>query len=189
MTVHDLRADMPLHDQYKPLLSAASFAARAHRHQLRKDRETPYAAHPFRVCLIARHIFGIDDPLVLATALLHDTIEDTTTDRDDLVEHFGSEIAASVAALSKDMRLPDAEREEKYKQTLRTSPAPVKICKLADIFDNLIDSLQLSRAQRQKTIERSQTYLAALENDIPDAVQPTLQIVKNLLLEVENQSG
>ena len=63
--------------QYRTLLEAVSFAARAHRHQLRKDGETPYVAHPFRVCLIVRHIFGIDDPAFLSAALLHDTIEDT----------------------------------------------------------------------------------------------------------------
>jgi guanosine-3',5'-bis(diphosphate) 3'-pyrophosphohydrolase len=53
--------------KYRSLLSAASFAARAHRDQLRKDRQTPYVAHPFRVCLIVRHVFGIDDPKVLTS--------------------------------------------------------------------------------------------------------------------------
>ena len=71
-------------------LERCQFAARAHRQQIRKDRETPYVAHPFRVCLIARQVFGIDDPKVLMAALLHDAIEDTTTDRDDLIEHFGT---------------------------------------------------------------------------------------------------
>src|SRR5688572_4091330 len=89
------------------LLEAASFAARAHRHQLRKDGQTPYVAHPFRVCLVVRHVFGIDDPDTLAVALLHDTIEDTTTDYDDLAERLGGRVAAAVAALSKDMRLPE----------------------------------------------------------------------------------
>lgn len=67
---------------------AASFAARAHRHQVRKDGRTPYTAHPFRVCLVVRHVFGHDDPRMLQAALLHDTIEDTTTDYDDLAERL-----------------------------------------------------------------------------------------------------
>src|SRR5215217_2629487 len=103
----------PTHD-IRMLLEAASFAARAHRHQLRKDGQTPYAAHPFRVCLIVRHVFGIDDPDVLAAALLHDTIEDTTTDFDDLAIAFGPRIAGWAAALSKDGRLPEPEREAAY---------------------------------------------------------------------------
>src|SRR3954452_4870360 len=101
-------------DQRRTLLEAASFAARAHRHQLRKDGQTPYAAHPFRVCLIVRHVFGIDDPEVLPAALLHDTIEATTTDFDDLEERFGARVVGWVAHLSKDTRLPDEERQAAY---------------------------------------------------------------------------
>src|ERR1044072_1672501 len=78
----------------------------AHRPQLRKSRETPYVSHVFRVCLVVRHVFGFDDPKMLAAALLHDTIEDTATDCDDIIERFGPEVAAWVAALTKDMRLP-----------------------------------------------------------------------------------
>src|SRR6516164_8624025 len=99
------------------LLDAVAFAARAHRTQIRKDGQTPYVSHVFRVCLIARHVFGVSDPRVLTAAVLHDTVEDTTTDFDDVAEHFGAEVASWVAALSKDKRLGEEEREEKYKQT------------------------------------------------------------------------
>ena len=92
------------------VLDAIAFAARAHHGQLRKDGKTPYASHPFRVCLIVRDIFAIDDPYVLAAAVLHDTIEDTTTDFDDLEKHFGREVAEWVAALSKDKRRHERER-------------------------------------------------------------------------------
>src|SRR6516162_9991164 len=44
-----------------PLLDAVAFAARAHRPQLRKDNQTPYVSHVFRVCLIVRHVFGVTD--------------------------------------------------------------------------------------------------------------------------------
>ncbi len=85
------------------LLNSVAFAARAHRPQLRKDGQTPYVSHVFRVCLIVRHLFGIDDPEILTAALLHDTIEDTTTDCDDLIEQFGDQVGSWVAALSKDI--------------------------------------------------------------------------------------
>lgn len=170
--------------QYRPLLSAASFAARAHRHQLRKDRETPYAAHPFRVCLIVRHVFGIDDPEVLTTALLHDTIEDTTTDRDDVIEHFGERVAGWVSVLSKDKRLADEEREAVYMAGLANAPWPVKVCKLADIFDNLIDSSHLLPAQRTKTIGRSRKYLDSLEQGLDPRGRPAFELVSALLDEL-----
>ena len=174
--------------EYGSLLAAASFSARAHRHQLRKDRETPYAAHPFRACLIVRHVFGVDDPEVLATALLHDTIEDTPTDRDDLIEHFGQNVAAWVSALSKDMRLPEQEREAAYMETLSASPAPVKICKLADMFDNLLDWASLSEQQRKRTIARSHQYLEALDKSLGDTVRPAFKLVQQLLAEVASTS-
>src|SRR5437588_3817791 len=92
---------------HRPLLEAIAFAARAHRPQLRKDGQTPYVSHVFRVCLVARHLFGVEASEVLTAAVLHDTIEDTTTDRDDLAEQFGETVAGWVALLSKDKRLPD----------------------------------------------------------------------------------
>src|SRR5437867_11843556 len=107
-----------LEDMHRTLLDAVAFAARAHQGQLRKDGRTPYASHVFRVCLILRHVFDIDDPKVLTAAVLHDTLEDTTTDYDDLAEQFGNEVADRVAALSKDKRLPDPEREHAYEAVL-----------------------------------------------------------------------
>ena len=101
-----------LKSTYLPLLEAVSFAARAHRHQLRKDQETPYAAHPFRVCLVLCEVFGVKDTRVLTAAVLHDTVEDTTTDFDDIEEKWDAEIAGWVALLSKDKRARNKDREE-----------------------------------------------------------------------------
>jgi len=170
--------------QHRPLLEAASFAARAHRHQLRKDGLTPYAAHPFRVCLIVRHVFGIDDPDLLAAAVLHDTIEDTTTDFDDLEERFGARVAGWVAALSKDTRLPDSQRESAYMATLAAAEPAVKVAKLADVFDNLTDCRHLSARARQRTAERSRKYLAALETNLPDIARRPMELVRQLLAEL-----
>jgi guanosine-3',5'-bis(diphosphate) 3'-pyrophosphohydrolase len=122
-----------LEANYRPLLEAISFAARAHQGQLRKDGRTPYASHVFRVCLIVRQIFGVDDASVLTAAVLHDTIEDTTTDYDELKDEFGAEVAGWVADLSKDKRLPDEEREKAYEAQLAKAAWQVKICKLADM--------------------------------------------------------
>lgn len=119
---------------------AASFAARTHRHHTRRDRETPYIAHPFRVAMTVRHVFGCDDDVALAIALLHDAIEDTPADYDDLLERFGAEIADGVAALTKDMRLPEARREPAYDDALRGASWRARLVKLADVFDNLSDT-------------------------------------------------
>ena len=168
---------------FTKLQEAVAFAARAHRHQLRKDRETPYVSHVFRVCLVARHVFGIDDLKVLTAAVLHDTIEDTTTDFDDLEEHFGAEVAGWVALLSKDKRLSDPEREKQYKAGLAAAPWQVKVCKLADVYDNLSDNK--TPGQQQRSLKRAQDYLEALRPGLPEEARKPFEIVWDLYEKVK----
>ena len=174
-----------LEQAYRPLLEAVAFAARAHRHQLRKDGQTPYVSHVFRVCLIVRHVFGIDDATVLQAAALHDTLEDTNADYDDLLETFGKDAADWVAALSKDKRLEDGPREQAYKASLERAPWQVKVCKLADIFDNLMDARHLRPEQRARALRRSRDYLQALAVQLPDQARGPHETVTRLLGELE----
>src|SRR5687768_12945432 len=133
---------------------AAGFAARAHRHQLRKDKETPYIAHPMRVALTIACIYRFDDQEILAAALLHDTIEDTDTDYDDIHEAFGQNVADYVAAMTKDMRLIEHEREIEYDKQLAAGPWQGRLIKLADVYDNLLDTY--SEDSRSKQLEKVQ---------------------------------
>merc|ERR1712213_80235 len=72
------------------VMKAADFAAKKHRDQRRKDpQQTPYINHPIGVANILANEGGIDDPLVLQAALLHDTVEDTDTTLDEVEEQFG----------------------------------------------------------------------------------------------------
>ncbi|MFB3431480.1 MAG: HD domain-containing protein [Phycisphaerales bacterium] len=118
---------------------AASMCARAHRHQSRKDGQTPYAAHPNRVALTIALVFGERDETTIAAALLHDVIEDGETDYDEIAEGFGSAVAGAVAALSKDARLPEAEREPAYDRQLAQADWRARLIKLGDVYDNLSD--------------------------------------------------
>jgi guanosine-3',5'-bis(diphosphate) 3'-pyrophosphohydrolase len=174
--------DLPPSDELRVLLEAIAFAARAHRHHKRKDGQTPYASHVFRVCLILRHVIGIADERVLTAAVLHDTLEDTTTDCDDLIERFGAEVAGWVGLLSKDKRLPEDEREVTYMAGLAKAPWQVKACKLADMLDNLIDSDHLRPEQRAKTGRRLRAYLAALDAPhLPEPVRKAWERVDGML--------
>lgn len=132
---------------------AASFAARFHNGQLRKDGTTPYIAHPFRVAMTVRDVFGVDDPVALAAALLHDVIEDTTADYDDVAEEFGTEVADVVAALTKDMRKPNDQREAEYDQQLAAAPWQARLVKLADVYDNVSDCLD--DGMRKKALDKA----------------------------------
>ena len=97
---------------------ASAFAARAHCNQVRKDERTPYFSHPVRVALTVVLTFGCTDENVVAAALLHDVIEDTTADYDDILEQFGPKVADIVACMSKDMRMIEPKREREYDDRL-----------------------------------------------------------------------
>jgi (p)ppGpp synthase/HD superfamily hydrolase len=170
---------------YVKLLEAVAFAARAHRNHLRKDGQTPYVSHVFRACLTLRHVFGVSDAAVLTAAVLHDTIEDTTTDYDDLAEQFGPQVADWVALLSKDKRKEEGPREEEYRRRLAAADWQVKVCKLADVFDNLMDAKNIA-AKGHKVFERARSYLEALDApDLPVPVRRAWEIVARLLAEME----
>ena len=148
-----------------PWQEAASFAARAHRHQLRKDGSTPYIAHPIRVAMTIRHVFACEDVGAICAGMLHDTIEDTTTDYDDLLTHFGRDIADIVAALTKNMALPEHEREIDYDRRLGAADWRARLVKLADVFDNLCDSRDLSPESAAKLPGRIKRAIALAGED------------------------
>jgi guanosine-3',5'-bis(diphosphate) 3'-pyrophosphohydrolase len=171
----------------RPLFDAASFAARAHDGQYRKDGATPYSAHPFRVCLVVRDLFGFDDPRMLISALLHDTIEDTTTDFDDIAERYGAEIATWVAFLTKDKSLPEEQRERVYIDKLKKAPWQVQVCKLADIFDNASDVLQMPVQRREPSFHRYEQYFAELRLITAPEAKTPIALVQALLDEMRGK--
>lgn len=142
---------------------AAAFSARVHRHQLRKDGATPYAAHPARVALALATVFGVEDDEVLAAGFLHDAIEDCAVDYDEVRLHFGDRIAGLVVAMTKDMRLPEPEREAAYDRQLADGPWEGRLIKLADVWDNLQD-VRSSRA-RTRLLDRARRAIALAEGD------------------------
>ena len=172
---------------FRHVLDAAAFAARAHRHHLRKDDKTPYVSHVFRVCLIVRDLFGFDDPCMLCAALLHDTVEDTTTDFDDLAERFSPEVAQWVALLSKDKRLEEKQREAAYVRGLQGAPWQVKACKLADVYDNLLDLNALPADGRPHALQRTKLYLDSLSADATAKLKRPLELTRKLWRECSRE--
>jgi len=156
---------------------AVSFAAQRHNGQLRKDGKTPYFAHPVRVALVVRHVFESTDQTALVGALLHDLIEDTTTDYDDLIEQFGQEAADAVAALTKDARLPEAEREDAYDRQLSQASWQARLVKLADVYDNFCDSR--SDAERQRFAEKARRAIRCAGDSAE--LQKAIKIVQSLV--------
>jgi guanosine-3',5'-bis(diphosphate) 3'-pyrophosphohydrolase len=120
------------------LEKAEAFAKKKHKHHIRKDGKTEYWHH---LAQVVRNVkaMGISDEDVLCAAWLHDTIEDTATDYDDIEEAFGSEVAQMVVAVTKDKRLPENERESAYISQLEAASWKAQVVKLGDIWANLED--------------------------------------------------
>ncbi|MEM8834974.1 MAG: HD domain-containing protein [Planctomycetota bacterium] len=148
---------------------AASLAARFHSGQLRKDGVTPYIAHPFRVAMTVRQVFECDDEIATAIALLHDVIEDTPADYDDVYgairrpfdKKSARLVADGVAALTKDMRLRGSEREREYDAHLASSSWRAAIVKLADTYDNFVDRLtRVDEPDTESIVRRCERAIA-----------------------------
>jgi len=78
---------------------AFDIALDAHSNQRRKTGE-PYIFHPIAVAKIVANEIGLDATSI-ASALLHDVVEDTTYTIDDMEHLFGKPIAKIVKGLTK----------------------------------------------------------------------------------------
>ena len=83
------------------LKKAVDFAFEAHKGQKRKDG-TPYILHPLEVMTILGTMTG--DYNTLASAVLHDTVEDTPVTAEEILSTFGERIAYLVACETEDKR-------------------------------------------------------------------------------------
>jgi guanosine-3',5'-bis(diphosphate) 3'-pyrophosphohydrolase len=122
------------------LLKALAFAAHKHRDQRRKDADaSPYINHPIALADLLVNEGGVTDVEVLCAALLHDTVEDTDTMPEELVEAFGARVAGIVAEVTDDKRLPKAERKRLQIEHAAGLSPEAKLVKLADKTCNLRD--------------------------------------------------
>lgn len=125
---------------YALILKAAAFAAEKHRDQRRKDvGGTPYINHPIGVADLLASVGKVDDPEILAAALLHDTVEDTNTSLEELEERFGARVRRIVSEVTDDKSLPKAERKRLQIRNAAHKSDEAKLVKLADKLHNLQD--------------------------------------------------
>lgn len=126
--------------EQEQIRAAAEFAALAHSNQKRQSGE-PYIIHPFAVGEILMGI-NMDVETVLA-GILHDTLEDTPTTFDDLVEKFGKTVADLVEGETKISGLKVKNKSQREAETIRkmffamSEDIRVIIIKLADKLHNM----------------------------------------------------
>lgn len=127
-----------MNDDVLVLSRALMFAARKHSDQRRKGQSAePYVNHLAEVALLVAEATQGRDVTVVAAALLHDTLEDTATSREELEREFGPEVAAVVLEVTDDKSLPKLERKRLQVEAAPGKSDRAKLVKIADKTSNL----------------------------------------------------
>jgi len=144
---------------------AHAVAARAHQGQTRASGE-PYITHPVAVATIVAEL-GLDATSA-AAALLHDAVEDTRVELDQIEREFGEDVAAIVDGVTKLDRLRFGSKEAQQAATMRKMLVAmardwrVLVIKLADRLHNMRTLDALPEWKRQRIAEETRTIYAPL---------------------------
>jgi guanosine-3',5'-bis(diphosphate) 3'-pyrophosphohydrolase len=128
-------------------------AFQAHAGQMRKSGEA-YITHPIAVAELVADL-GLDD-VTIASALLHDTVEDTGAGLNDVEERFGADVAAIVDGVTKLDRLEFDTKEAQQAASMRkmmvavAKDVRVLIIKLADRHHNMRTIASLPEWKQQR---------------------------------------
>ncbi|PLX16314.1 MAG: phosphohydrolase [Marinilabiliales bacterium] len=128
------------------IIEAVSFAADRHKNQTRKGiGKIPYINHPVKVAQILVDCHENDTELIMA-ALLHDVIEDTTRNEEEIkglsnviLSKFGEIVLLTVMEVSDNKNLPVDERKRLQIVNTPDLSDRAKKIKIADKINNIID--------------------------------------------------
>lgn len=121
---------------YTKVEEAIMFATRAHQGQKRKDG-TDFICHPIAVGYMVKEI-GLDDKYVII-GFLHDIIEDTRFNYNDIKKSFGEEIADAVRQLSEDKKIKDYKlRKSAFIEQIKKLDENILQVECADKLHNLL---------------------------------------------------
>jgi GTP pyrophosphokinase len=160
------------------VMRAYMYAARSHAGQMRKSGE-PYLIHPLAVAQILTEVrMDVD---TIATALLHDTIEDCLISHEELVQLFGPVVADLVDGVTKIGKLQFRSKAEAQAENFRkmvlamAQDVRVVIVKLADRLHNM-RTLGHMRPEKQAQIAQETEEIYA-----PIANRLGLNLIKEQL--------
>ncbi len=167
------------------LKKGVEFCINAHAQQARKSGE-PYAVHPLLVAALVGYLSS-NEAMILA-ALLHDVIEDTPHDENELRAEFGGEVTKLVQGLTKITDIREDKFDKNVGKNLAKSAlsfrnmllasiedASVLIIKLCDRLHNML-TLDALRPDKQRRISEETLVVYA-----PIAHRLGISSIKNYL--------
>jgi len=147
-------------EQQERVTDAFEFGARAHEGQMRASGQ-PYITHPVAVAATLADL-KMDADCIMA-ALLHDVVEDTPVELNEIEKRFGQSVAVLVDGVSKLDKLNFTSRTEAQVESFRkmmlamVEDIRVILVKLADRLHNMqtLDSLSPEKRARiaRETLE------------------------------------
>ena len=151
--------------------AATVYAKDRHADQRRAADGALFMLHPLEVASLLERSNYPDH--VVAAAVLHDVLEDTSAERSDLEELFGPEVADLVALVSDDPSIEDEEqRKDEVRERVRRAGGygPVvyaadKVSKIRELRTEM--TLGLPRQQAERKLRRHRKSLEMLEQTIP----------------------
>ena len=142
-------------------------AKEGHEKQKRASGE-PYINHPLQVAQILTELH-LDDETI-AAALLHDVVEDTVFELDEVEDMFGPEIAALIDGVTKLGRIPFKSKEDQQLETYRkmflamSKDIRVILIKLADRLHNMRTLKFMREEKRHRIAQETMDLYAPLAN-------------------------
>jgi GTP diphosphokinase / guanosine-3',5'-bis(diphosphate) 3'-diphosphatase len=122
---------------------AVSFSAKKHKDQRRKgSMNIPYVNHPIEVTNLLARTAGTGDLVLLTATVLHDTLEDTRTEPEEIEQIFGREVLDVVLEVTDDMALTKEARKQKQIESAAHLSNRAKLIRIADKVCNVLDILQ-----------------------------------------------
>ncbi|SHG09818.1 HD domain-containing protein [Ornithinibacillus halophilus] len=137
---------------------AKEFSEKAHQGQSRKNSDVPYITHPIRVAKRLEEA-GFSEELICA-GYLHDVVEDTPYDIEDIKKLFGERVATLVLAHTEDKTKTWKERKQHTIDTIKNGEKEVKYLIVADKLDNL---LSLEKDLKEQGVHVWNNFNAGIE--------------------------
>lgn len=155
---------------------AAHWAAQLHAAQTRKgDDAIPYVNHPLEVAHLVAEAGGPPDEVI--AAVLHDVVEDSEAQVQEIAARFGAGVARLVEGMTDDpgwAGLPRPERKARQAAHMPQAPEGVRRIKIADQTSNLRD---IARDPAAWSADAAQTYIDGAERVVAACrgVSPALE--------------
>lgn len=164
--VFDVMKPRVTEEDLERIKKSFEFANLAHSKQKRKTGE-PYILHPIAVATIASEELMLEANVVIA-AFLHDVVEDTEYNLDDIRERFGEDVAflVNVVTKKKKNKYLESKQIDNFRQMLDSLQYDIRalLVKLADRLHNMRTLSSMPADKQMKIAGETDYFYAPLAN-------------------------